>query len=134
MVSDWGGTNSRVAGVPNGADLEMPGSSGVNDKRLVAAVRAGKLEETKLDTAVARVVSLTLAGKAHTLATHRPGQSADETMLSEHHGFAREAAMQVSFSICSENEQAIQAGRQSPLASKSFVCSSLALSTPHTIV
>ena len=57
VVSDWGGIHSRVAGVPRGADLEMPTSGGVNDRRVAAAVRSGVLSEEALDVVVKRVVS-----------------------------------------------------------------------------
>ena len=30
VVSDWAGTNDRVAGVAAGMDLEMPASGGIN--------------------------------------------------------------------------------------------------------
>jgi beta-glucosidase len=36
VVSDWMGTNDRVQGVTAGLDLEMPGSGGFNDARIVA--------------------------------------------------------------------------------------------------
>ena len=62
VVTDWGAANDRVRGVDGGLDLEMPGSGGINDRRVAQAVRAGKLAESVLDDAVARVVSVSLLG------------------------------------------------------------------------
>jgi len=41
VISDWGAVDDRVAGVRAGQNLEMPGSGGLNDRRIVAAVIAG---------------------------------------------------------------------------------------------
>ena len=65
VVSDWGAVKNRVTGVACGLDLEMPTSGTVNDRRLLAALRSGTLDEAKLDQCVVRVVSLLLAA-AHT--------------------------------------------------------------------
>ena len=59
-VSDWGAVNDRVRGVAAGLDLEMPGSGGVNDARLVEAVRSGALDEAVLDKAVGRILNIVL--------------------------------------------------------------------------
>ena len=58
VMSDWGAVDNRVAGVVAGLDLEMPSSEGRTDAELVAAVRAGTLEESVVDTAATRVVDL----------------------------------------------------------------------------
>ncbi len=58
VVSDWGAVSDRVAGVAAGLDLEMPSSGGMNDKRVVEAVRAGKLDEKLVDQAVERVLTI----------------------------------------------------------------------------
>ena len=49
MVSDWGAVNERVAGIRAGLHLEMTTSLGPNDRAIVAAVRAGELDEARLD-------------------------------------------------------------------------------------
>ncbi len=59
VVSDWGAVADRVAGVAAGLDLEMPASGGGNDKRIVDAVKAGKLEEKIVDQAVERILTIT---------------------------------------------------------------------------
>ncbi len=58
VMSDWGAVNDRVAGVIAGLDLEMPSSGGVNDARLVEAVRDGRLKEEVLDQAVTRILTI----------------------------------------------------------------------------
>ena len=44
-MSDWGAVADRVKGVAAGLELEMPGSGGVNDAKIVAAVEDGTLPE-----------------------------------------------------------------------------------------
>ena len=57
-VSDWGAVSDRVAGVAAGLDLEMPSSGGVNDKKIVEAVRSGKLDEELVDRACERILNI----------------------------------------------------------------------------
>ncbi|MEV4736284.1 MULTISPECIES: glycoside hydrolase family 3 C-terminal domain-containing protein [unclassified Microbacterium] len=85
VVSDWGAVNDRVAGVAAGLDLEMPSSGGRTDAQLVAAVQAGDLAESVLDTAAARVIDL--ARKAG----ERPAVDGPLD-IDAHHALAREAA------------------------------------------
>jgi beta-glucosidase len=77
VVSDWAGTNDRVAGVTAGMDLEMPSSGGVNDRRVERAVSGGALEEASLDAVAVRVVSLVLAAQRATAARPAPPPSAE---------------------------------------------------------
>lgn len=58
VVSDWGAVSDRVAGVAAGLDLEMPSSGGVNDRKIVEAVRAGKLDEKIVDQACERILNI----------------------------------------------------------------------------
>ena len=58
VVSDWGAVSDRVAGVAAGLDLEMPASGGVNDRKIVEAVRAGKLDEKLVDLACERILNI----------------------------------------------------------------------------
>ena len=58
VMSDWGAVSNRVAGVAAGMDLEMPSSGGVNDKLIVEAVRAGKLDEKAVDLACERILNI----------------------------------------------------------------------------
>ena len=58
VMSDWGAVNDRVAGVHAGLDLEMPSSGGYNDAKIVAAVKAGTLDEADVDLACERVLNI----------------------------------------------------------------------------
>lgn len=58
VMSDWGAVSDRVAGVAAGLDLEMPSSGGINDAKIVEAVRSGKLDEKLLDQAVERILTI----------------------------------------------------------------------------
>jgi len=85
VVSDWGAVNDRVAGVAAGLDLEMPSSGGRTDAQLVAAVRAGELSESVLDTAADRAIDLVRK------AAQRPPVEGPLD-VEAHHELAREAA------------------------------------------
>lgn len=87
VVSDWGAVDDRVAGLAAGLDLEMPSSAGINDERIVAAVRAGTLPEEVLDLAAARV--LRMVARARSAATGPADIDAEA-----HHALAREVAGQ----------------------------------------
>ncbi len=58
VMSDWGAVNDRVEGLAAGLDLEMPGSGGVNDAKIVAAVREGRLDEAVVDQAAERILDV----------------------------------------------------------------------------
>jgi len=57
-MTDWGAVNDRPKGVKAGLDLEMPYSGGVNDAKIVAAVRNGTLDEASVDLAVERILKV----------------------------------------------------------------------------
>ena len=87
VVSDWGAVHDRALGVKAGLDLEMPGSRGINDAKIVAAVKAGTLSEDALDNAACRVVEFALNG----LANKRDGFTYDKQAQ---HALAVKAAQQ----------------------------------------
>ena len=58
VMSDWGAVSDRVAGVAAGLDLEMPASNGINDRKIVEAVRSGSLDEKIVDQAVERILKI----------------------------------------------------------------------------
>ncbi|MBN2628012.1 MAG: glycoside hydrolase family 3 C-terminal domain-containing protein [Spirochaetales bacterium] len=58
VVSDWGAVNDRVEGLKAGLDLEMPSSFGLNDAKIVRAVKTGKLDEAVLDKTVERILKI----------------------------------------------------------------------------
>ncbi|GAA1748912.1 glycoside hydrolase family 3 C-terminal domain-containing protein [Nonomuraea bangladeshensis] len=95
VVSDWGAVADPAAAVAAGLDLEMPGTNGISAARLVAAVRAGEIEEAVLDQAVARL--LTLIGR-----TAEPSGEAD---FDRHHALARRAAAESA--VLLKNDDAI---------------------------
>jgi beta-glucosidase len=85
VMSDWGAVNDRVAGLAAGLDLEMPSSEGVLDRDIVAAVRAGRLDERVLDRAVRRLLQL----HERTRSARTGGGSYDRDA---HHELARQVA------------------------------------------
>ncbi|MET1018479.1 MAG: glycoside hydrolase family 3 C-terminal domain-containing protein, partial [Microterricola sp.] len=97
VVSDWGAVNDRVTGVAAGLDLEMPSSDGRTDAELVAAVRAGELDEAVLDLAALRTVELALKAQA--------GADANASYdVDAHHALAREAAARSIVLLKNESE------------------------------
>ena len=58
VMSDWGAVSDRVAGVAAGLDLEMPASGGVNDRKIVEAVKTGKLDEKLVDLSCERILNI----------------------------------------------------------------------------
>lgn len=106
VVSDWLAVNNRVSNLEAGLDLSMPSSHGAFEAQIVAAVKEGTLEESVLDTACERMLTLiertakeeveTLSlDEAHELAK----QTADESVvLLENDGvLPLEASQKVAF-------------------------------------
>jgi beta-glucosidase len=58
MMTDWGATRDRIAGVMAGLDLDMPGGIWENRKAVIQAAQSGKLPMDILDTAVSRILKL----------------------------------------------------------------------------
>ena len=89
VVTDWGGSNSHVAGVAAGSDFQMP-APGLDEARtLAAAVREGRISQATLDARVHDALHLVLRTRAAVEA--RQGQDFD---VEEHHQLAREIAAQ----------------------------------------
>ncbi|NMD56375.1 MULTISPECIES: glycoside hydrolase family 3 C-terminal domain-containing protein [Tsukamurella] len=93
VVSDWGAVHDPVAAVRAGLDLEMPHGPHSAGK-VVAAVRAGALDEAVVTRAAQRVIDLT-----------RWAPSDDEPApdLDAHHALAREAAAECAVLLRNEN-------------------------------
>ncbi len=85
VVSDWGGMNNRVESIKAGNDLEMPGNKGMNDRRIVQAVKDGTLDEADLDKVVLRMLKFAFERKA------LEDKNADQK-LDEHHEVSRRIA------------------------------------------
>ncbi len=84
VISDWGAVHDRVKGVKATLDVEMPSSQGVNDRKIVAAVKDGSLCESVLDAACRRILSVV----ERCMATEK-GMPCD---MDAHHALARKVA------------------------------------------
>ena len=58
VMTDWGAMDERVPSLKAGLDLEMPDCHGETDKLIVKAVQNGELEESVLDTAIERILTM----------------------------------------------------------------------------
>ena len=58
VMTDWGATNRRVAGINAGIDLEMPGTCGLHDREIKLSLKSGILSQQKFHEAVCRNVRL----------------------------------------------------------------------------
>lgn len=58
VVTDWGGSNDRVAGLIAGNELEMPTTAGETNQEIIAAIQSGQLKEEILDECVDRILEL----------------------------------------------------------------------------
>ncbi len=96
VVSDWGAVNDRVEGVRTGLDLEMPSSGGIGDKKIVEAVRSGKLCESVLDKVVERLLNIIFKA----VDNHNEDASYDKE---QHHQLAREVARECMVLLKNEN-------------------------------
>ena len=59
VMSDWGGTHDRVAGIRAGEDLEMPGDTAVSLKKVYDALSDGSLSEDEANACVTRILAAT---------------------------------------------------------------------------
>ncbi|MFD2078282.1 beta-glucosidase [Actinopolymorpha cephalotaxi] len=90
VVSDWGAVRDRVRALAAGLDLEMPPNLELSPASVVAAVRDGRLAESVLDGAVARVLTLVDRSTSAGYANGEP-VTFDEN---EHHRVAQLAALE----------------------------------------
>jgi beta-glucosidase len=87
VVSDWGATADRAAGIAAGLDLEMPGFGNYNTNEIIRAVKSGKLDEAALDTSASRVAALALR-----FAGSNAAKPAEPDIYDRSHELARRAA------------------------------------------
>lgn len=85
VVTDWGAMNERVDALKAGLELEMPGLDNDNTEKIIAAVQAGDLDETILDTAVERILDMVFK-------TRKTLEEDFTYDIEAHHALAREAA------------------------------------------
>lgn len=101
VVSDWYGTRSTAEAVEAGLDLEMPGPPRHRGEKLLDAVKAGAVSEGSLDSAVRRLLDVTLRSG---LLEH-PEEAAEESIdRPEHRRLAREAAAEAIVLLKNESD------------------------------
>lgn len=62
VITDWGGVNDRVKGLIAGNELEMPGGRGDGKKKIIEAVKSGKVSEKILNQAVDKILQVAFRG------------------------------------------------------------------------
>ncbi|MEK4476237.1 glycoside hydrolase family 3 C-terminal domain-containing protein [Paenibacillus sp. FSL R7-0048] len=85
VVTDWGGSNDRVAGLLAGNELEMPTTAGETNEEIIRAIRSGEIAEEVLDECVDRLLELIYTTE---IASSRP----KEYSVEKHHKVAQWAA------------------------------------------
>ncbi|WP_078550185.1 beta-glucosidase family protein [Litchfieldia alkalitelluris] len=58
VITDWGGSNDRIAGLLAGNELEMPTTAGETDQEIIQAIKRGEIKEDVLDECVDRLLDL----------------------------------------------------------------------------
>ena len=86
VISDWGGSHDHVEGVRCGSNLEMPFPGGDSIRKLVRAVRSGKISEQVVDVRLDELLEVLLP-VSEAVRKH-PGP----VDMEGHHVLAREAA------------------------------------------
>ncbi|MEH6571221.1 MAG: glycoside hydrolase family 3 C-terminal domain-containing protein [Halioglobus sp.] len=61
VVTDWGAADDRVQGIRARLHLQMPADGGVNDQKIVAAIKNGELAESELDEVLHTTLAVTLS-------------------------------------------------------------------------
>jgi beta-glucosidase len=99
ILTDWGATNDRVAGIRAGVDLEMPGSHGAHHWEIAQALRDGSLSMEQVDQSIQRLLHL-----LHKYGSSTNGYTDDEDihiedahlreMWDRHYQLAYEAAVE----------------------------------------
>lgn len=106
VVTDWGANNDRVEGIKNGQHLEMPGSGKLNTKKIIAAIKSGKLSIEELDKSVGRVIELIIKSR-ETL------NSTPVTVdLEEHHQLAAKVAQETCVLLKNDGLLPVAAGKK----------------------
>ncbi|MEQ8198047.1 MAG: glycoside hydrolase family 3 C-terminal domain-containing protein [Clostridiaceae bacterium] len=96
IISDWGAVNERDSGMAAGLELEMPSSSGRGVKKIIKAVKSGKLPAKILDEAAERLLSIVF----------KVVDNNKENMVyskEDHHKLAREIARECMVLLKNEN-------------------------------
>jgi beta-glucosidase len=85
VVSDWGAVHDRVEAMAAGLELEMPGPRQDRVQAVIEAVRGGELDESVLDAAVERLLTVVFR------AVETP-KGVGEIDVDAHHALARRIA------------------------------------------
>ncbi|MDC7239489.1 MAG: glycoside hydrolase family 3 C-terminal domain-containing protein, partial [Spirochaetales bacterium] len=102
VVTDWGAINERVDALEAGLELEMPASSGINDAKIVAAVKAGEMDEAVLDRSVYRILDMIFKY----VKTKEEREALDvEKVLAEDHEVAMKTALETFVLLKNEENQ-----------------------------
>ncbi|MGZ7443033.1 beta-glucosidase family protein [Paenibacillus sp. TH7-28] len=88
VVTDWGGSNDRVAGLIAGNELEMPTTAGETNAEIIRAVQSGQIKEEVLDECVDRLLELIFS----TEEVFKTAADKQQIDVNQHHRAAREAA------------------------------------------
>ncbi|MGX5682346.1 glycoside hydrolase family 3 N-terminal domain-containing protein [Schumannella luteola] len=84
VMTDWGATDDRAAGIAAGTDLDMPGEVPHNRQRIREALADGSLSQAVVDTAVDRMLRL--------VATHPADSVPPAVDLASHEALAERIA------------------------------------------
>ena len=98
VVTDWGAVKDRVKGLLAGLDLEMPGGPGVQDQKIVDAVKSGALDEAVLDEAAGNVLRFVLESRE---------RRAPETQIDRTAHAALSGALAEKCAVLLKNEDAV---------------------------
>jgi len=98
VISDWGAVDiyERAEALKAGLDLEMPSSNGLGDKKIIEAVRNGKLSEEILDKTVERLLTIIFEA----IDNKQENATYDRR---KHHEFAKEVAKECIVLLKNEN-------------------------------
>ncbi|WP_026883806.1 beta-glucosidase family protein [Clostridium akagii] len=86
VITDWGGSNDRVAGLIAGNELEMPTTAGETNEEIIQAIKSEKIKEDVLDQSVDRLLELIFTTEEVYKKAHKKFD------MQEHHRVAQEVA------------------------------------------
>jgi beta-glucosidase len=98
VVTDWGGSNDRVAGLLAGNELEMPTTAGETNQEIIEAVKSGKIKEDVLDANVDRLLDLIFTTEQVYSKPYK-----QEFDIEEHHRVAQKVAEESIVLLKNEN-------------------------------